>query len=144
MKKRINGLFGYAVCLFTIALLAVGCAGRQAAEVNAGGAAETQIINELPTGDVWLHHLKYDLLPFWTTPEALGNPVGNFPTYRDNDGKLIKGSASDSDTDTEYVRMQSRTYDDREGNTQRVNDIKLDRKIEAQILRYVDGLLVKA
>jgi len=26
--------------------------------------------------------LKEDLLPFWETPQALGEPLGNFPTYR--------------------------------------------------------------
>jgi mannose/cellobiose epimerase-like protein (N-acyl-D-glucosamine 2-epimerase family) len=30
--------------------------------------------------------LKEDLLPFWTKPTALGQPLGNFPTYRNNDG----------------------------------------------------------
>jgi len=28
------------------------------------------------------------LLPYWTIPSALGEPVGNFPTYRCNDGSL--------------------------------------------------------
>jgi hypothetical protein len=40
-------------------------------------------------GNVWKNHLTSDLLPYWTTPEALGNPVGNFPTFRANDGSLI-------------------------------------------------------
>ncbi len=43
----------------------------------------------LPPGERWLTHLTDELLPFWTTPEALGTPVGNFPTYRCNDGSLV-------------------------------------------------------
>ncbi len=46
------------------------------------------IINSVPTGERWIQHLEEDLLPFWTRSEALGSPVGNFPTYRCNDGSL--------------------------------------------------------
>lgn len=35
----------------------------------------------------WLKHMNQDLIPFWTTPEALGQPVGNYPTIRTMDGK---------------------------------------------------------
>jgi hypothetical protein len=45
--------------------------------------------------------------------------------------------------DSLYVRMQSRSYE-REGQKQYVNDLALDRKVQAQILRYVDGLLIDA
>jgi hypothetical protein len=34
----------------------------------------------------WVAHHRDDLLPFWTTNEALGSPVGNFPTWRRMDG----------------------------------------------------------
>ena len=43
----------------------------------------------LPPGERWLAHLNDELLPFWTMPEALGTPLGNFPTYRCNDGSLV-------------------------------------------------------
>jgi mannose/cellobiose epimerase-like protein (N-acyl-D-glucosamine 2-epimerase family) len=43
----------------------------------------------LPTGREWVTHIQKDLLPYWTTPAALGNPVGNFPTFRANDGSVI-------------------------------------------------------
>jgi len=39
-------------------------------------------------GQRWKDHLMNDLLPYWNMPSALGNPVGNFPTYRCNDGSL--------------------------------------------------------
>jgi mannose/cellobiose epimerase-like protein (N-acyl-D-glucosamine 2-epimerase family) len=74
------------------------------------------------SGHVWQKHLKEDLLPFWMMKEALGNPVGNFPTFRDNTGKvydpnnpapeLANADAWISDNlDKDYVRMKSRqTY----------------------------------
>src|SRR3954468_20825648 len=49
----------------------------------------TELLKALPGGGRWMIHLNRDLLPFWTMPEALGNPVGNFPTYRCNDGSLF-------------------------------------------------------
>lgn len=40
----------------------------------------------------WQAHLTDDLLPYWTTAEAKGEPLGNFPTYRGMDG-TIQGSS---------------------------------------------------
>lgn len=48
-----------------------------------------KILRDLPRGTRWLQHLRDDLLPFWDTPTALGTPVGNFPTYRNDDGTLV-------------------------------------------------------
>ena len=77
----------------------------------------------LPKGDVWLAHLDRDLKPFWTMADALGEPVGNFPTFRCHDGRrfdrttnpcpeLLNAGAWISDNlDREFLRMQSRqTY----------------------------------
>lgn len=36
---------------------------------------------------VWVDHLERDLVPFWTQPAALGDPVGEFPTFRCHDGR---------------------------------------------------------
>ena len=44
------------------------------------------LLRDLPRGSRWLDHLRNELLPFWTAPSALGEPLGNFPTYRNNDG----------------------------------------------------------
>ena len=68
----------------------------------AGGAVETiappksvrqyslnELLARLPTGERWLAHLRDDLLPFWLMDSAIGNPRGNFPTYRCNDGSPI-------------------------------------------------------
>ncbi len=46
----------------------------------------------LATG-VWVTHHHDDLLPFWTSSEALGSPVGNFPTWRQMDGAVTANTA---------------------------------------------------
>ena len=40
------------------------------------------------TTDRWLRHMNDELLPFWSHPDAFGDPVGLFPTSRCNDGAL--------------------------------------------------------
>ncbi len=79
---------------------------------------------ELPSGADWIKHLEDDLMPFWTTETALGGQErGNFPSYRDNRGKLIDWSKSREEQppeiqgglylglivpDREYLRTRSR------------------------------------
>jgi mannose/cellobiose epimerase-like protein (N-acyl-D-glucosamine 2-epimerase family) len=46
-------------------------------------------VSLLPTGSEWVMHLRNDLLPYWTSPAALGTPIGNFPTFRADDGSVI-------------------------------------------------------
>lgn len=108
-----NFLIKYLMTFLTVVVIIIGCVDDMAAsnaDRNAVSGNNTEkIISELPSGDVWLSHLTYDLLPFWTKPVALGNPLGNFPTYRDNDGLLYSGlNSSARDIDKEYVRMESR------------------------------------
>ena len=38
--------------------------------------------SSLPSGTRWLEHLSNELLPFWTSNAAFGNPVGTFPSTR--------------------------------------------------------------
>jgi uncharacterized protein (TIGR03437 family) len=52
-------------------------------------AADNSYLSSLPTGERWLAHLNNDLLPFWTMPSALGNPLGSFPSTRCDDGSLL-------------------------------------------------------
>lgn len=47
----------------------------------------------LPPGSRWIQHLNEDLMPFWTVPDAIGTPPGNFPTFRCNDGTALKPTA---------------------------------------------------
>ena len=37
----------------------------------------------------WVHQVDSLLMPFWMTDEAYGEPLGNFPNYRYNDGSII-------------------------------------------------------
>ena len=41
----------------------------------------------------WVAHHRDDLLPFWTSNEALGVPPGNFPTWRQMDGAPAANTA---------------------------------------------------
>ena len=80
-----------------------------------------KVLKDLPDGDRWIHHVRKELMPYWTTPAALGNPVGNFPTYRANDGSLVDPEHLPPELahadpgivkiDRDYVRSKSRqTY----------------------------------
>jgi mannose/cellobiose epimerase-like protein (N-acyl-D-glucosamine 2-epimerase family) len=73
----------------------------------------------LPAPADWVQELKRDILPFWETPVALGNPVGSFPTFRCNDGSLANPQAPCAEftaapdwirsaVGRQYVRMISR------------------------------------
>jgi mannose/cellobiose epimerase-like protein (N-acyl-D-glucosamine 2-epimerase family) len=71
---------------------------------------------DLPNAGRWLSHLKEDLLPFWDTETALGTPVGDFPTFRLNNGEIptaddprVKDFNPDVvDLEHDYVRAKSR------------------------------------
>ena len=77
-----------------------------------------EALAELPPGERWIEHLNEDLLPFWTLRTALGQPVGNFPTYRCNDGslpdshhlcpELAHADPSIVKLDRDYIRAKSR------------------------------------
>ena len=60
------------------------------AAITLPAAAQTRDKNapiaSLPVAADWVQELRRDILPFWETPAALGDPVGNFPTFRCNDG----------------------------------------------------------
>src|SRR5512134_1840687 len=72
--------------------------------------------------EAWVSHLERDLVPFWTQPAALGDPVGEFPTFRCHDGRAWDAAAPCPELaeapewiraalGREYTRMRSRqTY----------------------------------
>lgn len=76
------------------------------------------IVQALPAADRWLAHLNDDLLKFWDMKTALGNPIGDFPTYRCNDGssydennpcpELKNADGGIVKLDREYTRAKSR------------------------------------
>lgn len=59
----------------------------------AATAATLEPIPQLPTGEQWLTHFVRDILPYFTSPEALGQPVGHFPTFRYPDGEPMAPGA---------------------------------------------------
>lgn len=77
---------------------------------------------EAAQGQRWLEHFREDLLPFWNLPDAMGEPRGNFPTFRCNDGHRVARTNPCPEVASapawiqenfgrEFVRMQSRqTY----------------------------------
>lgn len=69
-------------------LLVAGSLGTVPAQSEPTQTGPTAV-ELLPTGADWIVHLTRDLMPFWTMPEALGAPVGFFPTNRYSDGSLI-------------------------------------------------------
>jgi mannose/cellobiose epimerase-like protein (N-acyl-D-glucosamine 2-epimerase family) len=90
--------------------------------VNPGNTFEVvdvqSIISNLPKGERWIVHLNNDLLKFWDMKTALGDPLGDFPTYRCNDGSLYNSERpclelKNADPgivklDREYTRAKSR------------------------------------
>src|SRR5512138_1919980 len=61
-----------------------------------------------PDGSWWIGHFVRDLLPFWSTPSALGDPVGVFPSTRCNDGSLIVYSKPCPEVNNPYLLTRSR------------------------------------
>ncbi|HEX2688756.1 MAG TPA: hypothetical protein VHN14_19170 [Kofleriaceae bacterium] len=49
--------------------------------------------SELPSLTRWRQHVTDEIMPFWLTPDALGTPIGNFPTFRCNDGTAFRPEA---------------------------------------------------
>lgn len=45
-------------------------------------------VAEALRGATWRTHFEEDILPYWTMPDAVGTPEGNFPTYRGMDGTV--------------------------------------------------------
>jgi mannose/cellobiose epimerase-like protein (N-acyl-D-glucosamine 2-epimerase family) len=95
-----------------VLLLAAGFAACGRARFEPAPAA-------IPAGETWTTHLTHDLAPFWLEPEALGSPVGAFPTFRCDDGRLVDpdlpcgelllaGPWVSSQLGKEFTRMRSR------------------------------------
>ena len=89
------------------------------AATSCGRGAFVPVPAPLPAGEAWVAHLSRDLAPFWLRPEALGSPVGAFPTFRCDDGALVQpdlpcgemlvaGPWVSSQLGKEFTRMRSR------------------------------------
>ena len=123
---KIQKLWNFTLVVI-LAGITIGCSQvkvpEQVKEVSENAYKINKIIDSLPDGSLWIDHLQKDLIPFWISPAAQGQPVGNFPTYRDNKGNLVnptnlpseyKAALADSGlkdlikTEREYVRAQAR------------------------------------
>jgi mannose/cellobiose epimerase-like protein (N-acyl-D-glucosamine 2-epimerase family) len=69
-----------------------------------------QAIPNTPDDQRWLAHVKTELLPFWTTPGALGNPIGKFPSVRCNDGSAVNYSSPCPEVAGNYYLLENRNY----------------------------------
>jgi hypothetical protein len=49
-------------------------------------------VPDVLTGATWLQHHSEDLMPYWDQPAALGDPMGDFPSFRGRNGELIPES----------------------------------------------------
>jgi mannose/cellobiose epimerase-like protein (N-acyl-D-glucosamine 2-epimerase family) len=67
-------------------------------------------VSHLPSGERWQEHLRKELLPFWTLPSALGEPLGAFPSVRCNDGSLIDPRAPCPELNGDAWLLEGRTY----------------------------------
>jgi mannose/cellobiose epimerase-like protein (N-acyl-D-glucosamine 2-epimerase family) len=76
-------------------------------------------VGELPSLERWTQHVTDEIMPYWVTAEALGTPIGNFPTFRCNDGTAYRPEAPcpelaqlpdwiAPEVDRDYTRMKSR------------------------------------
>lgn len=46
----------------------------------------------------WIHQVDSLLMPYWTQEVALGDPIGNFPNYRFNNGNIVNPEEFDFST----------------------------------------------
>jgi mannose/cellobiose epimerase-like protein (N-acyl-D-glucosamine 2-epimerase family) len=67
-------------------------------------------VARLPSGERWQEHLRKELLPFWSMPEALGEQVGAFPSVRCNDGTLLDRADPCPEIRGNEWLMEDRTY----------------------------------
>ncbi|MFN1580830.1 AGE family epimerase/isomerase [Vibrio rotiferianus] len=81
---------------------------------------ERTISTSFPSTQAWLNHVKKGLAPYWMDEKAYGDPIGNFPTFRCNDGRKLDTENVCPELNRgwmtphfgrEYTRMKSRqTY----------------------------------
>ena len=62
-------------------------------------------LDSLPTPQRWMQHLTQELMPFWTMPQALGSPLGAFPTNRYNNGDTVRPGMPPPDS-TQQTRQR--------------------------------------
>ncbi len=103
-------LFSQTTILLSLSSLI--CVGSLAAEPGQSLSS--------PNGQQWLKHVRDGLAPYWMMDSAYGNPPGNFPTFRCDNGQVLEETNVCPELDMgwitayfgrEYTRMKSRqTY----------------------------------
>lgn len=108
-----------AIALACLVLLA-SCGGAPPPPLGVTTSERASRIgaDEIPSIVRWREHLVSELLPYWMAPAAQGSPVGNFPTFRCNDGSVLRADAPCpelsghgwivSELGRDYTRMKSR------------------------------------
>ena len=90
MRKFPAALFASSAAA---SLLAVTMTAMPTALPVGSGLLQTQVaaadVPEVLRGETWLRHHREDLMPYWDLPEALGVPVGNFPSFRGRAGEVL-------------------------------------------------------
>ena len=115
--------------VLAISALSLGCPGASPPVPTSPGTLEQEVeeappparlaVSALPGLDRWTRHIDKELMSFWAAPGALGQPVGNFPTFLCNDGSAYDAGAPckemtelpgwlSQELTTTYTRMKSR------------------------------------
>ena len=71
------------------ARLALVCLTAVALPAQPPSVPPQQAIESLPSPAIWYGHLAHELMPFWRSPAAQGNPVGVFPSTLCNDATAV-------------------------------------------------------
>ena len=80
------------IALFAGVLLANGLGPPTGTVSAVPPAADEAALTDVLAGDTWLRHHAEDLMPYWDMPAALGEPLGNFPSFRGRAGELLPES----------------------------------------------------
>lgn len=77
------------LALVALLVSAARASTERGAPITVTPSTPEEIVQQLPVGDWWLSHAVGDLMPFWIHPDALGAPLGAFPSTRCDDGTKI-------------------------------------------------------
>ena len=95
------------LCIAALLMWLSACAAPSPAS---GPSAAAELPAGLPDGRRWLQHLTEDLLPFWTNEAALGEPLGNFPSTRCNNGSQVNRADPCPEVGRNPWLMMNRNY----------------------------------
>jgi mannose/cellobiose epimerase-like protein (N-acyl-D-glucosamine 2-epimerase family) len=99
MRLNTKSKYLSLVSLFLILALLLGSCGRAQPDLTG-----------LASGERWQQHLTQEIMPFWMLPDALGDPPGNFPSTRCNDGSRVDRQDPCPEVGGNGWLMQDQTY----------------------------------